>query len=370
VKPVPSCLRWNLWTWCFALLMAGGIFASYRRVVHGLGPTTHLSDVFPWGVGIGLNVFCGIALAVGGFTVAATVNVLRLDNFKSVVRASLLTGFLGYLVAVLGLIADLGRPYRAGLLITWNPRSILTGATWVLIVYGVVLVFEFAPEIFTRFGWGEPPPRVRALGTPALLFAVVLSTFQQSSLADLLQLAPSRVSPLWSTPQLGLFFFVSAVCGALAVVIFASWHVKTAFAKGLSPNVVSGIGKALAALLFLYLGLRVADFAHRGIPLLVWRNDPENLLLGLEVSLMFVPMWLLISERNRTSPRTIYLCAVLVLAGLITNRLNTCITSVEVANGSRYAPTWNEFTIAYSIIALGVALFSLTARRLAVFSES
>jgi len=370
MKRVLSWPRWSHWTWCFAVLMAGGIYASYRRAVHGLGPATHLSDVFPWGIGIGLNVLCGIALAVGGFTVAATVNVLKLDNFKPVVRACLLTGFLGYMVAVLGLVSDLGRRYRAGLLMTWNPRSILTGVIWVLVVYGVVLLIEFAPELFKHFGRGEPPDRVRALGTPALLFAVVLSTFQQSSLADLLQLAPGRVSPLWSTPQLGLFFFVSAVCGALAVVIFASWHVKTAFAKGLSSNVVAGMGKALAALLFLYLGLRVADFAHRGIPLLVWKNDPENLLLGLEIGLMFVPMWLLISERNRASPRTIYLCAVMVLAGLITNRLNTCITSVEVATGSRYVPTWNEFTIAYSVVALGVALFALTAKRLAVFSES
>ena len=350
--------------------MAGGIYASYVRAVQGLGPTTHHSDVFPWGLGIGLNVFCGIALAVGGFTVAAAVNVLKLDNFKPIVRTSLLTGFLGYFVAVLGLISDLGRPYRVGSLMAWNSRSVYPGITWVLILYGAVLVLEFAPELFKHFGWSEPLRHVRVLGTPALLFAVVLSTFQQSSLADLLQLAPSRVSPLWSTPQLGLFFFISAVCGALAVVIFASWHVRAAFARGLSPNVASGTGKALAALLFLYLGLRVADFAHRGIPLLVWRNNPENLLLGLEISLMFVPMWLLVSDRTRASARTIYLCAVMVLAGLITNRLNTCITSVEVATGSRYVPTWNEFTIAYGVIALGVALFSLTAKRLAVFSES
>jgi Ni/Fe-hydrogenase subunit HybB-like protein len=362
--------RWGFWTWCFTLLMAGGVCAYYLRTVHALGPAARLRDVFPWGVEVGLSVFCGMALCAGGFTVAAAVRILNLDNHKSIVRPCLLTGFLGYLVAFLGFITNPGQPYRIGLLITWNSRLVLSGAVWSLVLYGAVLALDFAPELSNRFGWREPPQPLRLLSMPLLLLAVVLSVLHQSSMADLLLGAPNKVSALWSTPQLPFLFFVSAACAALAVVIFASWHTSIAFARGLPTNLVAGMGKALAAGLFFYLGLRFADAISRGIPLLVQKNDLQSFLFGLEIGLFFMPMWLLITERDPINPRVVYYSAVMVLAGLITNRLNACITSVEATTGVRYLPSWHELMIAYGVIALGVATFSLTAKRLPVFSES
>jgi len=360
--------RWSLWTWCFALLMTGGIYAAYARIAHGAGSSIHLGNEFPWSLVIGLNVFCGIAIAVGGFTVAASVYVLNLEEYKPIVRASLVTSFLGYLVAVLGFLSDQTLPGRIAPRI-WRPHSILYGVAWALILFAVLLILEFAPELCERLVRRQPPRFVRSLSMPLLLVAVVFSVMYQTTLADLLQSVPSKVSPLWSTPQLPFLFFISAVCVGLAVVIFASWHINVASGRGLSPGKVAGLGKVLAAVLFLYLGLRIADLLDRGIPLLVWKNNPENLLLGLEMGLIFLPMALLISERSPVNARMAYYCAAMVLAGFITNRLNTCITSVEVATGSRYVPNWNEFMIAYSIIALGVAVFSVTAKRLPVFAE-
>jgi Ni/Fe-hydrogenase subunit HybB-like protein len=207
------------------------------------------------------------------------------------------------------------------------------------------------------------------LNMPLLFAAVVFSVLYQTSLANLLQSLPEKVSPLWSTPQLAFFFFVSAVCAGLAVVIFASWHISTASGRGLSPERVAALGKVLAVLLFLYLGIRIADLLYRGIPLLVWENNSENLLLGLEMGLILLPIVLLINERNLRNPRVVYLCSGMVLAGLITNRMNTCITSVEAAMNSRYTAGWNEYLVAYSLIALGVAAFSLSAKRLPLFLE-
>jgi Ni/Fe-hydrogenase subunit HybB-like protein len=343
--------RWNLWVWCFALLMTGGIYASYVRLVHGIGRFGSDGTAFPWDLITGLNVFCGIAIAAGGFTVAASTYVLNLEGYRPIVRASLVLSFLGYVVAVLGLVSSPGRiAFQVGV---WNSHSILYGFAWALILFAAVLVVEFAPELWERFGGREPPRWMRFLSMPLLFFAVVLSVLYQTSLADLLQTLPERVSPLWSTPQLPFFFFVSAVCAGLAVVIFASWHMKV-----------------LAALLFLYLGVRIADLVYRGVPLLVWKNNPENVLLGLEMGLILLPMVLLINERSLENPRIVYLCSGMVLAGLITNRLNACITSVEAATNSKYLPGWNEFLVAYSIVALGVAAFSWMAKRLPLFLEA
>ena len=357
--------RWSFWVWCFALLMTGGICASYVRLVHGIDHSGSLGNVFPWGLITGLNVLCGIAIAAGGFTIAATIYVLNLEGYRPIVRASLVLSFLGYLVAVLGLVSSPGRiALQMG---ARKSNSILCGIAWAFILFGAVLILEFAPDLWKRFGGRTPPHWVRFLNMPLLFVAVVFSVLYQTSLADLLQSVPERVSPLWSTPQLPFLFFVSAVCAGLAVIIFASWHMNVASDKGLSPERVAGLGKVLAALLFLYLGVRIADLVYRGIPLLVWKNNPENMLLGLEMGLILLPIVILINERNLQSPRMVYLCSGMVLAGLITNRLNTCIASVEAAMNSKYLPDWNEFLVAYSIVALGVAAFSLMAKRLPLF---
>ena len=366
MKPTLKFPRWNLWVWCFALLMTAGIFASYTRLAQGTDRL--LSRDFPWSLIVGLNVLCGIAIATGGFTVAASVYVLNLEGHRSIVRASLAASFAGYVVAILGLVASGERATLESK--ATASHSVLYGIAWAFVLAGVVLILEFAPDLWKRFSSLESPRWLGFLNIPLLFLAVVFSVLYQTRLADVLQALPQRLSPLWSTPQLPFLFFASAVCAALAVIIFASWHMNVASGKGLSPERVAALGRTLAAALFLYLGVRVADIVDRGIPLLVWKNDPENLLLGLEIGLILLPMFLLIERRNLENPRIVYLCSALVLAGLITNRLNTCITSVEAEMKSKYFPRWSEVLVAYSIVALGVATFALIAKRLPVFRQS
>jgi Ni/Fe-hydrogenase subunit HybB-like protein len=360
--------EWSLWGWCFVLLLMGGIHASWVRFVHGSGDFGSLGKVFPCSLIIGLNVLCGIAIATGGLTVAATIYVLNLERHRSIVRASLVTGFLGYVVAVLGLVSSPGRiAFQAG---PWGTRSSFYGIIWVSALFIAVLVLEFAPEMWEHFGGHEPPHWLQSLNVPVLFAALVFLVLYQTGLADLLRSLPEEVSPLWSSPQLPFFFFISGACAGLAVVIFASWHMNVATRKGLLPERVAGLGSVLAALLFLYLGIRIADLVYRGIPLLVWENNTENVLLELEMALIVVPMVLLVNPKNLQNPRMVYLCSAMVLAALITNRLNTCITAVETAMNLKYLPDWNEFLVAYSIVGLGVAAFGPIAKRLPVFLET
>ena len=106
-----------------------------------------------------------------------------------------------------------------------------------------------------------------------------------------------------------------------------------------------------------------------------WVRQGQKLMAitgaGISVDLPS-PVEGVLTEVNRAAlenPRIVYLCSGMVLAGLITNRLNTCITSVEAATNSKYLPGWNEFLVAYSIVALGVAAFSLIAKRLPLFPK-
>ncbi len=364
-------LRWrrlSFWHLCLVFLVIAGAQAAYVLQVRGLGPATHLGDAFPWGLLVGLNVFLGMALAVGGFALAAVVHYLDLENYRPMVRASLLTAVLGYLVALFATILDLGHPARVWSLITlWSPSSVLEGALWVVALYGVIVALEFAPELWRAVGRGDPPAWTRALVLPLLLIAVLLSTLQQSFLAGLLLLPGGRASASWSTPQLPVLFFFSAVCAGLAVILFASWHTTLAFGKGLSPALATRVGRLLALALLSYLCLRLADFVMRGVSLLAWKMDAENLLLALEICLLLVPVWLLSNPRTLAAPRVQYFAAALVLGGILANRLNSCITSVEVVSGLKYFPHWNEVMVSYSLIAVAVAGFAMMAKRWPVF---
>ena len=100
------------WRAVFVVLMAAGIYATWLRIMYGLGGSTNLSDRFPWGIWIGFDVLCGVGLAAGGFTIAATVHIFNLQRYKPIVRPAILTAFLGYLLVIFALMYDLGRPYN------------------------------------------------------------------------------------------------------------------------------------------------------------------------------------------------------------------------------------------------------------------
>ena len=73
-----------------------GVLAAVSavRFSQGLGAVTNLSDASPWGLWIGFDVMAGVALAAGGFVMAATVYIFGLEKYRSCVRPAILTALL------------------------------------------------------------------------------------------------------------------------------------------------------------------------------------------------------------------------------------------------------------------------------------
>src|SRR5689334_24415639 len=104
--------KWTFWRAVFVLVLLSGAYGTLRRFTRGLGASTNLSDAFPWGIWIGFDVLCGVMLAAGGFTVMAAVHLFHLERFRPIVRPTVLTAFLGYVLVCVALLFDLGRYYR------------------------------------------------------------------------------------------------------------------------------------------------------------------------------------------------------------------------------------------------------------------
>jgi Ni/Fe-hydrogenase subunit HybB-like protein len=90
----------------------------------------------------------------------------------------------------------------------------------------------------------------------------------------------------------------------------------------------------------------------------------------LEVTMgLAAPLILLCFKKVRMTAGGLYLSAVLVLLGFVTNRLNVSITGMEAQAGVRYVPKWTEAGITAAIIAAGFAIFAVAAKYLPIFEE-
>src|SRR5512133_369744 len=213
----------TFWRVVFVVVMLLGAYSTIIRFTQGLGATTNLSDAFPWGIWIGFDVLCGVMLAAGGFTLMAAVHIFNIKRLRPIVRPTVLTAFLGYILVSIALMFDLGRPYRIWHpLIMRNPHSVMFEVAYCVMLYTTVLSLEFAPIVLERFGWHKPLKIVRAILIPLVIGGVILSTLHQSSLGTLYLIMPEKLHPLWYTPLLPVFFFISAIAVRLAMTIFES----------------------------------------------------------------------------------------------------------------------------------------------------
>jgi Ni/Fe-hydrogenase subunit HybB-like protein len=358
----------TFWRAIFAALLLSGLYATYLRVFHGLGGSTNLSDKFPWGLWIAFDVMCGVGLAAGGFTLVAMVHIFAIERYKPVLRPAILTAFLGYVLVVVGLLYDLGRPDRLWHpLVMWNPHSVMFEVAWCVTLYTTVLGLEFLPVVFEKFGWRRPTEWIHHISVPLMILGVLLSTLHQSSLGTLFLIVPEKLYPLWYTPILPLLFFISSIGVGLAMTIFESWHSSRAFGRALELPLLASLARVLAVVMSVYLWIRFLDLTHRRAWDLLLRNRIETWLFLLEIALMAIPTLLLYQASIRRSPGKLYACAVMVVFGFIANRLNVGTTGLEAGSGTHYIPRWSEVAVTLSIVASGFAIFRLIAGYFPIF---
>jgi Ni/Fe-hydrogenase subunit HybB-like protein len=365
---VPKITFWRV---VAAAILATGAVATVLRFTRGLGATTNLSDGFPWGLWIGFDILCGVGLAAGGFTLAAIVHIFHIRKFEPIVRPTILTAFLGYLLVVVGLMYDLGRPLQIWhAIVMWNPHSVMFEVAWCVMLYTTVLALEFAPVVFERLRWGWALKVLRFFSVPIIITGVLLSTLHQSSLGSLYLIVPEKLYPLWYSAYLPVFFFVSAIAVGCAMVIFESFLSARAFRRGLEMNLLSEIGRICVVALSVYGTMKILDLAYRNQWSLLFQPRNETYFWWAEIGLgLVLPLAWLSFARVRRNPSGLFLGAVCVILGFVFNRLNVSLTGFEAWAGRAYFPTWIEISVTLSIVTAGFIVFALAARHLPVFTH-
>ena len=367
----PMKFRFTFWKAIFAVIMVAGAYATYVRFRYGLGASTHLSDQFPWGIWIGFDVMCGVMLAAGGFTLTAAVEIFNIKRWHSIMRPTILTAFMGYLLVCAALMYDLGLPWNIWHpIIMRNPHSVMFEVAYCVMLYTTVLALEFSPIVFERLGWTWALKAVRSVMLVFVILGVILSTLHQSSLGTLYMIMPNKLHPFWYSPLLPVFFYISSIAVGLAMIIFESSMSSKYFGRELELPILRDLGRVLIVVLTIYGILKFEDFYHRGVLHDIYVSSYEQRFFLLEIFLsVLVPLALLSFRKVRDSAQGLYLAAVICLLGFVTNRLNVTITGVENAVGGRYSPKWTEVVVTAMFVALGFAIFGLAARYLPIFPE-
>jgi Ni/Fe-hydrogenase subunit HybB-like protein len=385
---------WTAWLALMGLILLGGLVAGVLVFWKGLG-ITNLTDLVPWGLWITIDL-SSIALGAGAFSLCAGVYLFGLQRYQPIARTATFVGLIGYTMATLALILDIGKPERFWhSMVYWNTHSLLWEVTMCVILYLTVLMLEAMP-ILANLEWlRKRLPRLAAkmehVHHYAPILAIVglgLSSLHQSSLGAAYGVIKAR--PFWFKPEMSVLFMLSAIVGGISLTLFASMLSSRLTNKAkINDGLIERVAHFVGYLLIGYFYFRAWDalsmtYAYdpgrsEGLDLIT--NGPlafnfwiVEMLLG-----MIVPMILLLYKPTRVNRFWRMLALMLVAAGVVAFRWDTNITGFLVLMPyipgqaiayTSYKPSLVEIMTGAAIIAYGLTAFSLGVKYLRVVDHT
>jgi len=356
-----------------------GLYLTVRRFTGGLGAVTNLSDNNAWGIWIGFDLLTGVALAAGGYVTAAAVYIFRMKRYHSAIRPAVLTGFLGYALVVLALHYDVGRPWRLPypFVVQQGTSSVLFEVGACVALYLVVLFLEFSPAALEWLGLKKARNLAVKFTLLLVVFGIILSTLHQSSLGALFLIAPSKLHPLWYSPFIPIYFFVSSIVAGLSMVIFEATLTHRFFTDKMDEahlqekdDIALGFGKAASYVIAGYIAIQIMGLAADND----WRWLATSYgawylleLLGFfgVACLMFA-----IGAREKNL-KFIKMASVWGVLAIVLNRFNVSLIAFNwhLPAADRYFPSWMEIGISVFIVTLGLIAFKFIVTRMPILYE-
>lgn len=351
------------------LLVLAAIYVLAQRYAFGLGAVTNLNDGYPWGIWVAIDVVIGSAFGCAGYVMALLVYILNRGEYHPMVRPAVLASLFGYGLAGLAVLTDLGRYWHFyHLLMPWyaQPNSVMLEVGLCVATYTIVLVIEFAPAVLERFGLTEPKRQLNKVLWLFIALGVLLPTMHQSSLGTMMVIVGHKLSPLWQTQLLPVFFLLTAVLMGFAIVAWESVLAAMNFARPMETPILKKMAFLMFVVAAVFLALRFVDLIVRG-ELGTAFGGPKAAWFWLETILMAGGTLLLAPERNRTRARSLFIAASLLLVAGILYRLNVYLIGYTPAVGPwSYFPAVKEILVTVGIFALEVGLYLIVVKTLPV----
>ncbi len=379
------------WTGGLLTMIAVGAVAAYRVFRYGL-VVTNLTDLVPWGLWITIDL-SSIALSAGAFSLCAAVYLIGLKQYEPVARTATFIGIVGYSMAMLCLLMDVGRPDRFWHgFVFWNPHSVLWEVTMCVGLYFSVLALETMPIIGKTEWMQRSLPRISKKMmhihhfAPILaLFGLMFSLLHQSSLGATYAVIQSR--PAWYRPSISVLFIFSAIIGGISFTIFASMlSAKLTSRANVNDRILEKLAHFIGWALACYLYFRFWDaFAMtytyqpgrtEALQMLTKGKLAFNFWIGEILFGAFIPVIVLLNSRLRKNQKLRMMALAMVAGGVVAYRWDvnmvgqlivlTYLPQEIVARYTQYTPSWTEFASGAGVVAYGILVFTFGVRYLNV----
>lgn len=392
-----SLLRTSYFWWVAGLLtvIALGLAAAGIIFVKGL-VVTNLTDLVPWGLWIGIDL-SSIALSGGAFLLSAAVYLLGIKKLQPIARTAVFMGLIGYSMAVLTLMLDIGRPDRFWhSLRYWNIHSPLWEVTMCVTLYLTVLALEVTPIIgqsnMVQSRWPGFGNRLASVHKIAPILAIAglgLSMLHQSSLGATYGVLKAR--PVWYRPGLAVLFIVSAMAAGPSLVTLASILASKVTPRAkIDPSLIDMVARFIGWVLVGYLYLRFWDALSmsytyepgrsEGLTYLTKGPFAINFWIG-EITLgIIVPMLILLNSKWRQNTRLLIAALTFVVIGLIcyrwdTNMVGQLVVFNQIPQSlipqyTQYRPSLVEMAAGAGVIAYGILAFTFGVRNLGIVDHT
>lgn len=297
----------------------------------------------PWNYLVPLYIFFK-GLSVGALCISALYTVFRSERFKTLAFPAAITSLLAFIPVPFLLLADLHQPLRFWhLLVNFNPTSVISWGTWLIILYPLCLLWYIArlglsQGISIPVFKGVQESASTSQSTSGLgLRGLSILTLSLALLADLYTaflLGVVKGKVLWNSALLPGYFLTSAVVTGAALVLIVYLNKKPE--EKTVRTLVRIIQGALALEIFFaisqWITLGATSLQGQKALELLWK-DPMYLIGDIFVGIL-LPLFLLNKPSLNKKPVLMISALLVILGGLL---LRFSIVGV----GIQAAALWN-----------------------------
>ena len=360
-------------------IMILGLALIVYRFIYGIGSITNLAQDTPWGLWIGFDVVTGVAFAGGAYVLTFMVYILNIRKYHSIVRVTVLNGFLAYVFYAGALLLDLGRPWHVVNPIIGNSfgvSSVLFLVAWHFLLYMIAQLIEFSPAIAEWLGARRAHKILSGMTIAAVIFGITLSILHQSGLGALYLMAKEKIHPLWYSEFIPIMFFVSSIFAGLSMVIFEGSITHKVFSSQINEtnhhkqnDIVLSLAKICAGTMFAYFFLKLLVFIHDQRWDLL--TTPMGYWFLLEIfGFILLPMTLFFYSYRTNNIAIVKVASILTMLGVIINRLNVTVIGFRWDAAVHYVPSWMEIVVTLAVIFTEIWIFRWVIARMPVLRES
>lgn len=355
--------------WAFmSLLVTGvtlGVLAWGTMLTQG-GSVMAMRDTYPWGLWF-TNYMYYVGLSAGGLVVYASVHLFGAEQYRPLARIAVLQAGVLVMMALLGIITDMERPWRAiYMLLTPNPSSpfVYTGSA--ANIYMIICFVDLWILITGKGG--------EKLATRMTLIALPFAVYLHTTTAFVLALNKSR--ELWNSAVMVPIFLTSATASGIALLMICAYIMQHYGVAKFKSSMFRSLSTLLATVIIIDLFLLLVE-----ILVIFWPTSAKpghtirfsEFLVG-DYAFAFIPVLilgfgafaLLAGRKTRHLPAIQLTAAAMYVVAIFLKRYSLMAMGFAInplgQPAPPYMPSLVETLIALGLLSLGLLIMTASAK--------